>query len=141
MKAHKSVWLVDGSWKQSHSVGVDLVSSSDTFNRYTIDLGSNSNYTGKLAALRIDPIDTMSTADTTYTVEIDKITFIAEEETAAPGILEWDFDDNTTQGWGVANGTDKGVTDGVYKVGLSYTNTDTWVQRYGLEFAAADYTD
>jgi len=128
--------LAGGSWKQSHSVSAELVSASDSFNTYVIDLGSNANYSGTVAALRIDPVDTMSTADTTYTVEIDKITFIAEETS---GLIEWNFNDGTTEGWSIKNGVDKGVTDGIYKVALSSTNADTWIQNYSVNFMASDY--
>ena len=128
--------LSGGSFKQSHSVGAELVSASDTYNSYVVDLGSNSYYTGTLAALRIDPIDTMSSFDATYTVEIDKITFLAEEY---PGTIEWNFDNGDAEGWSVKNGTDKGITDGVYKVALSYTSSDTWIQNYSVSFDAASY--
>ena len=128
--------LSGSSWKQSHSVGVELVSSSDTLNTYIVDLGSNSNYSGIVEAIRIDPVDTMSPSGSVYSVEIDKITFVAEKTV---GIIEWNFDDNTTEGWSVRNGVDKGVSNGVYKVALSSSNPDTWIQRYSLNFEAADY--
>ena len=124
------------SWSQSRSVGASLVSASDTFNTYIVDLGSNSNYSGIVEAIRIDPVDTMSQAGTVYTVEIDKITFVAEDKI---GLIEWNFDDNTSQGWSVKNGVDKGVSNGVYKVALSSSNPDTWIQHYELNFEAADY--
>ena len=128
--------LSGSSWSQSRSVGASLVSASDTFNTYIVDLGSNSNYSGIVEAIRIDPVDTMSPSGSVYSVEIDKITFVAEETV---GIIEWNFDDNTTEGWSVRNGVDKGVSNGVYKVALSSSNPDTWIQRYSLNFEAADY--
>ncbi len=131
--------LTGGSWKQSHSVNTTIAPASDSFHRYTIDLSSNSSYTGTINALRIDPIDTVSVSGSQYCVEIDKITFVAEETTEEAGVIEWNFDNGDRQGWSVSNGVDKGITDGVYKVALSTTKSDTWLQNTSVSFEAAPY--
>ncbi len=51
----------------------------------------------------------------------------------------WDFDHGSKQGWSVNNGVDKGLVNGAYKVALSTSNEDTWIQNTSLNFNADNY--
>ena len=53
--------------------------------------------------------------------------------------IVWDFNHGSKQGWSVNNGVDKGLVDGAYKVALSSSNPDTWIQNTSLNFNADNY--
>lgn len=78
-----------------------------------------------------------NTNEVLTSIVLEKDTELFAKWSVAP--IVWDFNHGSKQGWSVQNGVDKGLVNGAYKVALSTSNEDTWIQNTALNFNADNY--
>ena len=190
------------AWAQDLSVSTTLLSASDDYKTYVIDMSKSMYWNSTIDYIRIDPFEAKSTADMQYYYELDFV-MLAEEANlvlsagyeggtsktvGVPAGLDinpadyyiperagykflgytngitdeivtsvnintdtelvakwetsnfiWDFDDGSLGGWSVVNSTDKGITDGVWKIAFSTANADAWIRNDSLSLPVSSY--
>lgn len=129
----KLYWITEEDlvWDEAKSVTITLQPEDDIFTPYHIDLSANENWTGTIVALRIDPVDNISTSitsggGTNCDVEIDSfrlctdpdgVLYPAERSEPTPADMfetpiVWDFaGEQSLLGWSEGNSVGTNVTE------------------------------